>query len=122
MVASTGIVTLVRSAWAVRKDVAAVSFVRADRTGATLVVLVVATMWVMTWFTAVETRFGIIPWCGLAVAASYGAITWVADFMAGTQRWGLVSVALGMAGSGLWLSRWLLSTVEPVTKAIAAGC
>jgi hypothetical protein len=122
MVASTGIVTLVRSAWAVRKDVAAFSFVRADRTGATLVVLVVATMWVMTWFTAVETRFGIIPWCGLAVAASYGAITWVADFMAGTQRWGLVSVALGMAGSGLWLSRWLLSTVEHVTKAIAAGC
>jgi hypothetical protein len=122
MVASTGIVTLVRSAWAVRKDVAAFSFVRADRTGTSLVVLVVATIWGMTAVTAVETRFGIIPWCGLAVAASYGAITWVADFMAGTQRWGLVSVALGMAGSGLWLSRWLLSTVEPVTKAIAAGC
>jgi hypothetical protein len=122
MVASTGIVTLVRSAWAVRKDVAAFSFVRADRTGTSLVVLVVATIWGMTAVTAVETRFGIIPWCGLVVAASYGAITWVADFMAGTQRWGLVSVALGMAGSGLWLSRWLLSTVEPVTKAIAAGC
>ena len=122
MVASIGIVTMVRRAWAVRKDVAKLSFVRADQTGASLVALVVATIWGMTAFTAVETRFGIIPWCGLAVAASYGAITWAADFMAGTQRWGLVSVALGVAGSGLWLSRWLLSTVEPVTRAIAAGC
>ncbi|NBT20462.1 MAG: hypothetical protein EBT00_17075, partial [Proteobacteria bacterium] len=75
MVASTGIVTLVRSAWAVRKDVAAFSFVRADRTGTSLVVLVVATIWGMTAVTAVETRFGIIPWCGLSVAAAYGAIT-----------------------------------------------
>ena len=122
MVASAGIVTLVRRAWAVRKDVGKFSFVRADQTDASLVILVVATIWGMTAFTAVETRFGIIPWCTLAVAASYGAITWVTDFMAGRRRWWQAGTVLGMAGSGLWLSRWLLSTVEPVTKAIAAGC
>jgi hypothetical protein len=30
--------------------------------------------------------------------------------------------ALVVTASGLWLSRWLLSTVQPVTRAIAAGC
>jgi hypothetical protein len=76
----------------------------------------------MTAVTAVETRFGIIPWCGFAVASSYGAITWATDFKAGRRRWGPAAVVLGLAGSGLWLSRWLLSTVDVISNALASGC
>jgi hypothetical protein len=46
----------------------------------------------------------------------------VADFMVGRRRWWQAGTALAIASSGLWLSRWLLSTVEPVQRAIAAGC
>ena len=122
LVASAGIVTLFSLVLDARMTLTTSVWRRAARTSVWLVVLVLATLWGMTVFTQVETRFGIIPWCGLAVSASYGAITWVADFMAGRRRWWQAGTVLGMAGSGLWLSRWLLSTVEPVQSAIAAGC
>ncbi len=122
IVASTGVVALLVRAFDIKRELSWSVPVRTSRTGAGLVVLVLATICGMTAVTAVETRFGIIPWCGLAVAASHGAITWVADFMAGRQSWWQAGTALGMASAGLWLSRWLLSTVEPVQKAIEAGC
>lgn len=122
LMVSAGMVTLVTLAWDIRKNLTTGAWLRASRSGSGLVILVVATMWGMTAFTAVETRYGIIPWCGLAVAAAYGAITWVGEFKAGRRRWGQAVAAVGLASSGLWLSRWLLSTVEPVQRAIAFGC
>ena len=122
LIVSTGMVTLVTRAWGVRMDLTTATWVRGPRTGIGLVVLVLVTMWGMTAVTAVETRFGIIPWCGFAVASSYGAITWATDFKAGRRRWGPAAVVLGLAGSGLWLSRWLLSTVDVISNAIASGC
>lgn len=122
LIASAGMATLASLALDARKTLSPSVWMHALRTSVGLVVLVIATLWGMTMFTQVETRYGIIPWCTLAVAASYGAITWVTDFMAGRRRWWQAGTVLGMAGSGLWLSRWLLSTVEPVTRAIAAGC
>lgn len=44
------------------------------------------------------------------------------EFKLGRRRWVSAGVGVIMAGSGLWLSRWLLSTVEPVQRAIVAGC
>ena len=122
LIASAGMATLASFALDARKTLSPSVWMHASRTSVGLVVLVIATLWGMTMFTQVETRYGIIPWCTLAVAASYGAITWVTDLMAGRRRWWQAETVLGMAGSGLWLSRWLLSTVEPVTTAIAAGC
>ena len=122
LVVSAGMVTLVGRTRDVRGGLTRASWERASRSGTDVVVLVVATLWGMTWFTAVETRFGIIPWCGLAVGASYGVSSWVDDFMLGRRRWGEVGVTVLLASSGLLLSRWLLSTVESVTRAIAAGC
>ena len=95
---------------------------RCKRDGVCFVGVIIFILWAQTGFTAVETRFGIIPWCGLAVAATYGAITWVADFMVGRRRWGVASSVFGIATIGVALSRWLLSAVEPVTMAIEAGC
>ena len=95
---------------------------RCKRDGVCFVGVIIFILWAQTGFTAVETRFGIIPWCGLAVAATYGAITWVADFVVGRRRWGVASSVFGIATIGVALSRWLLSAVEPVTMAIEAGC
>jgi len=122
LVVSAAMVAMVTHTWVVRKDVTPAAWVRLRRTGTDLVVLVLATIWGMTAVTAVETRFGIIPWCGFAVASSYGAITWATDFIAGRRGWLQLGSALVVTASGLWLSRWLLSTVQPVTRAIAAGC
>ena len=95
---------------------------RCKRNGVCFVGVIICILWAQTGVTAGETRFGIIPWCGLAVAAAYGAITWVNELKLGRRRWVPPGVGVIMAGSGLWLSRWLLSTVGPVQSAIAAGC
>ena len=120
MIVSWGVITLLMAAPHPREAFNLLR--RCKRNGVCFVGVIICILWAQTGFTAVETRFGIIPWCGLAVAAAYGAITWVNEFKLGRRRWVPPGVGVIMAGSGLWLSRWLLSTVGPVQSAIAAGC
>jgi len=120
MIVSWGVITLLMAAPNPREAFNLLR--RCERNGVSFVGVIICILWAQTGVTAVETRFGIIPWCGLAVAAAYGAITWVNEFKLGRSRWVPAGVGVIMAGSGLWLSRWLLSTVGPVQSAIAAGC
>ena len=43
-------------------------------------------LWLQTAFTAVETRFGIIPWSALSVAAVWGATGWWERLRSGTSN------------------------------------
>ena len=120
LIISCGVITLLMAALKPRQAFNLLR--RSKQNGVLFVGVIIFILWAQTGFTAVETRFGIIPWCGLAVAAAYGAITWVNEFKLGVHRWVPAGFGLVMAGSGLWISRWLLSTVDPVQRAIAAGC
>ena len=120
LIISCGVITLLMAAPKPRQAFNLLR--RSKQNGVLFVGVIIFILWAQTGFTAVETRFGIIPWCGLAVAAAYGAITWVNEFKLGVHRWVPAGFGLVMAGSGLWISRWLLSTVDPVQRAIAAGC
>ena len=79
-------------------------------------------MWMQTAVTAVETRFGIIPWSGLSVAASYGARGWLQYCANGMADWRAVAATVVLMCVGLGASFWLLSSVDSVQSAIAAGC
>jgi len=101
------------------------AFKKEDRylRGVVYLQLLVAVLWIQTGFTAVETRFGVVPWCAFAVLGAYGVINIAAVSGDGSRSGGrLLGTALGLAGVGLLSSQWILGGVVPVQEAIAAGC
>ena len=87
-----------------------------------IIPLTMLLLWMQTAGTAVETRFGIIPWSGLSVVAAHGARVWLQGFVKGTADWRAAGVTVVLMCVGLGASFWLLSLVESVQSAIAAGC
>jgi len=87
-----------------------------------LIVSVITIMWSQTAFVAVETRFGIIPWCALAIAGLCGFQRWIMAYRVGRRNWLQVGSVLSLTMVGFWASRWLLSMSEPLQKVIDSGC
>lgn len=114
---TVGVLTIARHRVALRRTLAT------HKTLMSLVPLWVLMLWGQTAFVLVETRFGIIPWTALAVAAVYGVLEWletpVLDNRAKLRL--LIGVGCAVAG-GLVLSRWLILQSPQIAEAFAKGC
>ena len=79
-------------------------------------------LWLQTAFTAVETRFGIIPWSALSVAAVWGATRWWERLRSGASTWMPAICAVVATGVLLVISRLAVAGVPAFQQLEAAGC
>ena len=83
---------------------------------------VFAGLWFQTAFTAVETRFGILPWSALSVAAVWGAMLWWDRLRSGIGSWKPVVLVTVTTGILLAISRLAVAGVPAFQQLEAAGC
>ena len=87
-----------------------------------IVLAAIGSLWLQTAFTAVETRFGIIPWSALSVAAVWGASRWSNCWQNGTTSW-LPVIGVASATSILVvMSRLAVASVPVFQLYEEAGC
>ncbi|MBU6150723.1 MAG: hypothetical protein KGR25_04680, partial [Chloroflexi bacterium] len=79
-------------------------------------------LWLQTAFTAVETRFGIIPWSALSVAAVWGAAQWWEGLRSGTSGWLPAINTVVATGVLLVISRLAVAGVPAFQQLEEAGC
>lgn len=79
-------------------------------------------LWLQTAFTAVETRFGIIPWSALSVSAAWGAVQWWDGMRRREGSLTPVVVAAAATLALLALSRFAVAGVPEFRLIEAAGC
>jgi hypothetical protein len=82
----------------------------------------VAMLWVQSGFTAVETRFGIIPWSGMSVAAVWGVRAWWSEAQSGRPNWWTLSSAVLATCVGVTVSRLAVASVPAFQQLEGAGC
>jgi hypothetical protein len=87
-----------------------------------IVLAAIGGLWLQTAFTAVETRFGIIPWAALSVAAVWGAMRWWERLGRGTGGWRSVIYVALATGVLLVVSRMAVAGVPVFQQLEAAGC
>ncbi|MBU6152163.1 MAG: hypothetical protein KGR25_11980, partial [Chloroflexi bacterium] len=87
-----------------------------------IVMVAIVGLWLQTAFTAVETRFGIIPWSALSVAAAWGAAQWWEGLRSGTSGWLPAINAVVATGVLLVISRLAVAGVPAFQQLEAAGC
>jgi hypothetical protein len=87
-----------------------------------VVLMAIAGLWLQTAFTGVETRFGIIPWSALSVAAAWGASGWWERLRSGVGSWVPALIAVLVTGVLLVVSRMAVASVPAFQQLEAAGC
>ena len=87
-----------------------------------IVLSAIAGLWLQTAVTAVETRFGIIPWSALSVAATWGAMQWLERARSGAIDLRPVAFASLATGTLLLVSRMTVASVPAFQQLEAAGC
>ena len=87
-----------------------------------IVLAAIVALWLQTAFTAVETRFGIIPWSALSVAAVWGATRWWERLRRGTSSWMPAINAAFATGLLLLVSRLAVAGVPVFQQYEEAGC
>lgn len=87
-----------------------------------VVLAVIVGLWLQTAFTAVETRFGIIPWSALSVAAAWGSARWWGRLQSGIGSWLPALYAVVATGMLLIVSRVAVAGVPVFQQYDEAGC
>jgi hypothetical protein len=87
-----------------------------------VVLAAIVGLWLQTAFTAVETRFGIIPWSALSVAASWGIARWWDRVRSGGGSWAPALYVVLATGALVVVSRTAVASVPVFQQLEAAGC
>ena len=87
-----------------------------------VVLTAIVGFWLQTAFTAVETRFGIIPWSALSVAAAWGSARWWERLQSRIGSWLPALYAVVATGMLLIVSRVAVAGVPVFQQYGEAGC